>query len=126
MLTTDNRRYAADEGCFIVRKSDQKIMGEDTWVYTFDSSQKDGSVPQPNGEGGFYISASCNIINLPTEDRLLNDIVLFSCTRCYLKNVSYTTLSHCDRINMITGYEAELSEQHDIIYINNKKVLTEE
>lgn len=28
MLTTDNRRYAADEGCFIVRKSDQKIMGE--------------------------------------------------------------------------------------------------
>lgn len=28
MLTTDNRIYAADEGCFIVRKSDQKIMGE--------------------------------------------------------------------------------------------------
>ena len=28
MLTTDNRRYAADEGCFIVRKSDQVIMGE--------------------------------------------------------------------------------------------------
>lgn len=28
MKTTDNQHYKADEGCFIVRKEDQVIMGE--------------------------------------------------------------------------------------------------
>lgn len=28
MNTTDNQHYQADKGCFIVRKSDQVIMGE--------------------------------------------------------------------------------------------------
>ncbi len=28
MKTTDNQHYMADKGCFIVRKSDQVIMGE--------------------------------------------------------------------------------------------------
>lgn len=28
MLSKDNRRYKAADGCFIVRKSDQVVMGE--------------------------------------------------------------------------------------------------
>lgn len=28
MKTTDNQHYQADKGCFLVRKSDQVIMGE--------------------------------------------------------------------------------------------------
>lgn len=37
MRTEDNRHYYADEGCFIVRKSDNFIMGEEIDLGSADS-----------------------------------------------------------------------------------------
>lgn len=101
--------------------------GEDTWVYTFSDGFEDSSIPQPDGEGGFQTSSKRNYIG-QNDDRTLNNIVAITCNNCNFKVCSSITLSYCYRLILSAcgGNDSVFSFLSDAIYINNKKVLTEQ
>lgn len=101
--------------------------GVDGWVYTFHRYDSDGSIPAPDGEGGFQVLNKGNIIKASHANSLdVESVVVIDCNGCYFEECGNITASSCSRTKVLDSWDLDLQYENTAIYIANKKVLTEE